>query len=135
MIKKIVLITISFLLISCSVKNDPNSVADEFVKHYYKFMNTEEAEKYTAMMAKDKIDKEVALLREYRGKNPNSEINRSQVSYVLEDTKTDKDMSFITYHLTIMPKGGKEFDKMALITLKNEQGAWKVIDYSETNSQ
>jgi hypothetical protein len=134
MIKKILLIGIISIITSCSSnKNEPSSVADNFVKHYYKFMNTEEAQKYTSMMAKDKIDKEIELLREYRSKNPTSEINRSQVSYSLQDTKTDKDMSFITYNLSIMPKGVKPFDKIALITVKNDNGEWKVIDYSETN--
>lgn len=134
MLKKILVFTLSSIIISCSsVKNEPASVAENFVKHYYRFMNTEEAGKFTAMMAKEKIDGEIKLLREYRSRNPNSEITRSQVSYTLEDTKIDKDMGFITYHLTITPNGGKPFDKMALITVKDEKGEWKVIDYSETN--
>lgn len=134
MLKKILVFTLSSIIISCSsVKNEPSSVAENFVKHYYRFMNTEEAEKFTAMMAKEKIDGEIKLLREYRSRNPNSEITRSQVSYTLEDTRMDKDMGFITYHLTITPKGGQPFDKMALITVKDEKGEWKVIDFSETN--
>ncbi len=134
MIKKILIVTLTIFMISCSqVKNEPASIAETFVKHYYKFMNTEEAAKYTSMMAQTKIEDELKLLREYRARNPNSEINRSSVSYALEDTKIDKDMAFITYHLTIMPKGGKALDRIALITVKNDKGDWKVIDYSETN--
>ena len=134
MIKKILILTLTLLIVSCSsVKNEPGSIAEAFVKHYYKFMNTEEAEKYTAMMAKNKIDEELKSLRESRATNPNMEIKRSSVSYSLEDTKIDKDMAFITYHLSIMPNGGKAFDRMALITVKNDKGNWKVIDYSEAN--
>ncbi|MFN8578556.1 MAG: hypothetical protein U0354_17135 [Candidatus Sericytochromatia bacterium] len=136
MIRKFFLVSICFIILSCSSnKNEANSVADNFVKHYYKFMNIEEAQKYTSMMAKDKIDKEVSLIREARVKNPNSVAPRSEVTYKLEDVKTDKDMSFITYHLSITPKGSNTIDKMALITVKNENGEWKVIDYSETDTK
>lgn len=135
MLKKILLISISFIVVSCSGVNnkDPNSVADNFVKHYYKFMNTEESQKYTDMMAKDKIAKEIVLLRESRSRNPDMAINRPQVSYKLSDSKIEKDMGFLTYNLTIIPKESKSFDKTALITLKNENSEWKVIDFTETS--
>lgn len=134
MIKKLLLVTLTFIIVSCASNKDPNSIGDSFVKHYYKFMNTEESVKYTDMMAKDKIDKEIILLRESRSRNPDMLINRPQVSYKLTDSKIEKDMGFLTYNLTIMPKESKSFDKTALITLKNENGEWKVIDFSETSS-
>lgn len=127
-----------FVLISCNSKvdnNDPKQVAEAFVKNYYKFFNQEEAVKYTDMMAKDKMKKELELVREARAKNPQAlEQNRAKVGYKLEEANIEKDMGFITFTLSIVPNGSTSFDRNALITVQKEKDGWKVVDYQESNT-
>ncbi len=132
---RILLVFIILFGISCGPKNEPVDIANKFVKYYYQRMNQEEAIKLSSMMAKDKLEKEIELVKESRIKNPQAEQNKAKISYNLEESKIEKDMGFITYKLIIQPKGMKPFNKSALLTLKNESGQWKIINYEEINPE
>lgn len=136
MLKKITLGFIFIFIVlslACAKKEPYQQVSDAFIANYYKQMNQTEALKYTSDLAKDKIQKEIELVRMSRAQNPNFGDNRASVSYSLEEVKMEKDLTFITYKLTIQPKGGAAYDQSSLLTLKNNNGDWKVIDYSELN--
>ena len=124
-----------FILTSCQPKEPYVEVADKFVLNYYKVMNQEEAIKFTAQNAKEKLEKELQLVREARAKNPQLEANRASVSYRLEEAKIEKNVGMLSYRLTIQPKGAKAFERSALLTLINEKNEWKVVNYEELNVQ
>ena len=124
-----------FILTSCQPKEPYLEVADNFVLNYYKVMNQEEAIKFTAQNAKEKLEKELQLVREARAKNPQLDANRANVSYRLEEAKIEKNVGMLSYRLTIQPKGAKAFERSALLTLINEKNEWKVVNYEELNVQ
>lgn len=123
------------ILTSCQPKEPYIEVADSFVLNYYKVMNQEEAIKFTSQNAKEKLEKELQLVREARAKNPQLDANRANVSYKLEEFKIENNLGMLSYRLTIQPKGAKAFERSALITLINEKNEWKVINYEEINVQ
>lgn len=98
-------------------------------------MNQEVAVKYTDMMAKDKLQKELELVREARAKNPQLETNKAKVTTSLSDLKLENNTAQVTYKLTIQTQGGNFLDKVALLTLKKGNKDWKVIDYEEMNAE
>ncbi len=129
--KKIFLLLFLFFVLSCAKKEDYIIVSDEFVKNYYQVMNQEEAVKYTDMMAKDMLKKEIDLVKESRYKNPTLEANKAKVSFTLTETSFKKDIANITYRLTIQPKGSAFINIDAIISLKKISNDWKVINYQE----
>lgn len=129
--KKIFLLLFLFFILSCVKKEDYIIVSDEFVKNYYQVMNQEEAVKYTDMMAKDMLKKEIELVKESRYKNPTLEANKAKVSFTLTETSFKKDIANITYRLTIQPKGSAFINRDAIISLKKISNDWKVINYQE----
>lgn len=135
-LKKVVfsiVLILSLLSFSCAKKEPYQEISDAFISNYYKNMNQTEALKYTSELAKDKLQKEIELVRMSRAQNPNFGDNRSSVSYNLDEIKIEKDLAFITYRLTIQPKAGTAYEQSSLLTLKNTNGEWKVIDFSELN--
>ena len=130
---KILILICSLFLMACTPKTDAEKVGNNFVALYYQQMNQQEALKLSSMMAKDKLEKEYALVHESRIKNPQPASNRAKVTYKLEESKTEKDLSFLTYRLTIQPNGINAFDRTALLTLQRENENWKVINFEEVN--
>lgn len=124
----------ALMLLSCTPKEPYQKVSDEFVKNYYQYMNQEEAFKYTDMMAKDKLQKELELVREARSKNPQLETIKAKVTSSLGELKLEKEMVRATYKLTIQTQGGSFLDRVALLTLKKTKDEWKVIDFEEMDS-
>lgn len=133
--KNLLTILSSLVLLSCTTKEPYQKVSDEFVKSYYQQMNQEVAVKYTDMMAKDKLQKELELVREARTKNPQLEANKAKVTASLSDLKLENNTAQATYKLTIQTQGGSFLDKVALLTLKKGNADWKVIDYEEMNAE
>lgn len=133
--KNLLTILSSLLLLSCTTKEPYQKVSDEFVKSYYQQMNQEVAFKYTDMMAKDKLQKEIDLVHEARAKNPQLEVNKAKVTTSLSDLKLENNTAQVTYKLTIQTQGGSFLDKVALLTLKKGSEDWKVIDYEEMNAE
>lgn len=133
--KNLLTILSSLVLLSCTTKEPYQKVSDEFVKSYYQQMNQEVAVKYTDMMAKDKLQKELELVREARAKNPQLETNKAKVTTSLSDLKLENNTAQVTYKLTIQTQGGNFLDKVALLTLKKGNKDWKVIDYEEMNAE
>lgn len=124
----------SLILLSCSTREPYQKVSDEFVKNYYQYMNQDEAFKYTDMMAKDKLQKEIELVHEARAKNPQLENTKAKVTSSLGELKLEKEMVRATYKLTIQTQGGSFLDRVALLTLKKTKDEWKVIDYEEMDA-
>jgi len=131
---RILVLIAGLFLVACGPKNEPEKIGNKFVSFYYQQMNQQEAIKLSNQQAKDKLEKEYELVRENRIKNPQALENRAKVSYKLEESKIEKDMGFLTYRLTIQPNGVTPFDRTALITVQNENGDWKVINYEEVSS-
>lgn len=125
----------SLIILSCTQKEPYQKVSDDFVKNYYQLMNQEEAFKYTDMMAKDKLQKELELVREARAKNPQIENTKAKVTFSLDELKVEKDTARATYKLTIQTQGGSFLDRVALLTLKKAKEEWKVIDYEEMEAE
>ncbi|MFN8671052.1 MAG: hypothetical protein U0457_03090 [Candidatus Sericytochromatia bacterium] len=137
-LKILIFFIFSFLFLtftSCSNlnKEEYQVIAEQFIKKYYQAMNQEEAIKLTDLMAKDKLSKEIELVKEARAKNPKLDENKSKVTYSFLETTKNKDSANLTYKLTIQPKGGTFIERTSLINMKKINSSWKIIDFEETN--
>jgi hypothetical protein len=116
-------------LVSCSSENEPDNISDKFVKLYYQQMNQNKALELSTMKAKEKLEKEIELL-----KSRNSQfINEiPKISIKKEDIQIKDDIGLITYKLTIQPKNIKSFEKTTFISLYKENNNWKISNFEES---
>jgi len=117
-------------ILSCNSKSEPENISDKFVNFYYREMNQNKAIELSIMTAKDKLEKEIQLLKSRN----NQFINEvPKVSLIKEDIQIKDDIGLITYKLIIQPKNFKTFEKKAFISLYKENNTWKVSNFEEMN--
>jgi hypothetical protein len=117
-------------ILSCNSKSEPENISDKFVNFYYREMNQNKAIELSIMTAKDKLEKEIQLLKSRN----NQFINEvPKVSLIKEDIQIKDDIALITYKLIIQPKNVKTFEKKAFISLYKENNTWKVSNFEEMN--
>ncbi|GIW22676.1 MAG: hypothetical protein KatS3mg068_1683 [Candidatus Sericytochromatia bacterium] len=126
--KNILAYIIFILVLSCSSVNETENVSDKFVRLYYQEMNQIEAIKIATMNAKEKLEKEIDLI-----KSRNSQFINDipKISIKKEDVQIKDDIALVTYKIIIQPKNIKPFEKTAFISLYKENNNWKVSNFEE----
>jgi hypothetical protein len=118
------------MMTACGVRNDPRAVADKFCYLYLIELNQTEALSLASGLAKEKLLKEIELLRGARTASDELQLAKPFIDYELS-RRSDQDESHVmfNYLLTIEPKSGGKIEQEVLISTVLENGRWKVNNF------
>ena len=108
----------------------PRAAAEGFLDAHYVRIDLEAARPFCVGLALDKLEKEIALLKD------NAEaaaIERPRVTYSLEQGKDGEASAQYAYDLVVHPGGVDPFHKLIVVSLRSENGEWRVSNYSESD--
>ncbi len=118
------------MLSACGVRNDPREVADKFCYLYLIELNQTEALTLASGLAKEKLIKEIDLLRGARIASDELQLAKPFIDYEMS-RRADQDESHVmfNYLLTIEPKSGGKIEQEVLISTVLEDGRWRVNNF------
>lgn len=124
------LVLFCMMPIACGVRNDPRSVADKFCYLYLIELNQAEALTLANGLAKEKLLKEIELLRGARIASDELQLAKPFIDYEMS-RRSDQDEAHVmfNYLLTIEPKSGGKIEQEVLISTVLEEGRWKVNNF------
>ena len=129
--KPIVAIAALATLIACS---DPSSgarsTAEAFLDAHYVRIDLETAKEQTTGLARDKIEQEIALTKD---QHITGETRQPRVNYRLHRGDEAGAAAQFAYELTIRAAGLEPFTKIVMVTVRSQEGGWKVTNYSESD--
>lgn len=108
----------------------PRAAAEGFLDAHYVRIDLEAARPFCVGLALDKLEKEIALLAD------NAEaaaIERPRVTYSMEQGSDTETRAQYAYQLVVHPSGVDPFHKLVVLSLRNDKGAWRVSNYSESD--
>jgi hypothetical protein len=128
----------SFLLVwaaagasGCTPTGDsPRATAEAFLDAHYVDIDLEAARPLCVGLALDKLDKEVELTRDAK---IDAETRKPRITYRIEESRDGADRAQYAYVLEIHPEGSDIFRKLVVLTLRNDSGAWRVSNYTESD--
>jgi len=115
---------------ACGVRNDPRAVADKFCYLYLIELNQTGALSLASGLAKEKLLKEIDLLKGARTVSDELQLAKPFIDYEMS-RRADQDDSHVmfNYLLTIEPKSGGKIEQEVLISTVLEDGQWKVNNF------
>jgi hypothetical protein len=108
----------------------PRAAAEAFLDAHYVRIDLEAARPFCVGLALDKLEKEIALLAN------NAEaaaVERPRVTYSLEQGDDTAERAQYAYDLVVHPSGMDAFHKLVVLSLRKENGEWRVSNYSESD--
>jgi len=115
----------------CTPSGDSSrATAEAFLDAHYVDIDLEAARPLCVGLALDKLDKEVELTRDAK---IDAETRKPRITYRIEESRDGPDRAQYAYVLEIHPDGADIFRKLVVLTLRNESGAWRVSNYTESD--
>jgi hypothetical protein len=116
---------------ACTGPSDsPRAAAEAFLDAHYVRIDLEAARPFCAGLALDKLEREIALTEN----NPEAlAVERPHVTYRLEEARDVGDRASYAYELAVHPTGTDAFQKLVVMSLRNEGSGWRVSNYSESD--
>jgi hypothetical protein len=113
-----------------SAGGTPRSAAEAFLDAHYVGIDLEAARPLCVGLALDKLDKEVALVRDAA---IDAETRQPRVTYRIEESRDGADRAQYAYVLDIHPDGADIFHKLVVLSLRREGEGWRVSNYTESD--
>lgn len=125
-----VLILLIYGLSACqSDPNSPQGVAERFLDAHYVTMDLQVAKTYCTGLARKRVEEEIRLTE---GQAVDANTRRPKVYYsLLKETPRGDNRVSLQYEAKITVDGAGEFQKEFLLTLREEEEGWRVMNYSE----
>lgn len=122
-----------FLLCGFSAcQSDPNSpqgVAERFLDAHYVTMDLHTAKAYCTGLARKRVEEEIRLTE---GQVVDANTRRPRVYYtLLKETPRGEKRISLQYQAKITLDGAGEFQKVFLLTLREEEEGWRVMNFNE----
>jgi len=122
----------ALLLLLPACQSDPHSargVAERFLDAHYVEINLQAAKPYCTGLALSRLEDEIRLTD---GQPIDESTRKPLVHYRLVEEKPrgEKSVSFL-YETTISVNGAGEFTKKILLTMRQSEQGWRVVNYSE----
>ena len=131
MMRRAALFIFAAILAACS---DPStsarSAAEAFLDAHYVHMDLDRAKEHASGLARDKIDKEIQLTK---NQEITGETRRPHVNYRLQRGDETPTAGQFVYELSIRVDGADPFKKLVMVTVRNDQGAWAVTNYNDSD--
>jgi len=115
---------------ACTSSDPARAAAERFVDQYYVEINLPAAREEATGLARDKVEREIKLLE---GITPAEAAVRPSIHYrFLEQQDAEgRDRRGFLYELTITFNGGDQVLRRALVTVREDQGAWHAVNFQE----
>ena len=113
-----------------SAGDSARATAEAFLDAHYVDIDLEAARPLCVGLARDKLDKEVALTRDAA---IDAETRKPRITYRIEESRDDADRAQYAYVLEIHPDGADIFRKLVLLLLHKEEDGWRVSNYTESD--
>ena len=118
-------------LAACSSPgSSARSKAEAFLDAHYVHMDLDGAKEHASGLARDKIDKEIALTKD---QEITGETRQPRVNYRLQRGDETPNAGQFVYELTIRVPGADPFKKLVMVTVRNEEGSWAVTNYNDSD--
>jgi hypothetical protein len=119
------------VLVACSdPRSNARSAAEAFLDAHYVRIDLEGAKEHASGLARDKVDEEIELTRD---QEITGDTRQPHVNYRLQRGDETPASAQFAYELTIRAAGSDPFTKLVMVTVRNQEGAWKVTNYSESD--
>ena len=131
MIPRPYLLVFTLLILACSNRNSPRAVSEDFIYNYYQHANQEAALKLSHGLAAEKLEDEIARVREVRG--PGEQIDEMpKMEYELIGKEEGSTHVLFNYKLTIKNRGGTTtHTRNIVINTEQIDGQWKIVNFDE----
>ncbi len=131
MIPRSYLLVPMLLMLACSNRNNPRAVSEDFIYNYYQHANQEAALKLSHGLAAEKLEDEIARVREVRG--PGEQVEEMpKMEYELIGKEEGSTHVLFNYKLTIKSRGGTTtHTRNIVINTEQINGQWKVVNFDE----
>jgi len=117
------------VLAACTSDDPARAAAERFVDEYYVEIDLPAARQHAVGLARAKVEREIELLQ---GVTPAEATVRPRIHYrFLEHQDSGRDRRGFLYELTISFDGGEQVMRRALVTVREEQGAWLAANFQE----
>jgi hypothetical protein len=115
---------------ACKSSDPARAAAERFVDQYYVEIDLPAAREEASGLARDKVEREMKLLE---GVTPAEAAVRPSINYrFLEQQDAEgRDRRGFLYELTITFNGGDQVLRRALVTVREDQGAWHAVNFQE----
>ena len=119
------------LMLACSNRNNPRAVSEDFIYNYYQHANQEASLKLSHGLAAEKLEDEIARVREVRG--PGEQVEEMpKMEYELIGKEEGSTHVLFNYKLTIKSRGGTTtHTRNIVINTEQIDGQWKVVNFDE----
>jgi len=113
----------------CTSDDPARAAAERFVDRYYVEIDLTGARDEAAGLARAKVEREMKLLE---GITPPEDSARPRIHYrFLEQQEPGRDRRGFVYELTISFERGDHVQRRALVTVGQEDGAWRAVNFQE----
>ncbi|MDE0427110.1 MAG: hypothetical protein OXN25_19830 [Candidatus Poribacteria bacterium] len=131
MIPRSYLLVPMLLMLACSNRNNPRAVSEDFIYNYYQHANQEASLKLSHGLAAEKLEDEIARVREVRG--PGEQVEEMpKMEYELIGKEEGSTHVLFNYKLTIKSRGGTTtHTRNIVINTEQIDGQWKVVNFDE----
>jgi hypothetical protein len=122
---------IAFVLLLAACRTDPNSsrgTAEQFVDQHYVHFNLAAAKPFCSGLALRKLEDELRLTA---GHAIDEGTRLPKVRYRLLEEKHDAQTASFVFEGTIEPDGADPFTSKWLVTVRQQDGIWKVSNFEE----
>jgi hypothetical protein len=117
-------------LAACSdAGSGARTTAEAFLDAHYVRIDLETAKARASGLARDKIESEIALTKD---QEITGETRQPRVNYRLHRGDESAGAAQFAYELTIRASGTDPFTKLVMVTVRNQDGAWTVTNFSES---
>ena len=118
------------LILACSNRNTPQAVSEDFIYNYYQHANQEAALQLSHGLAAEKLEDEIARVREVR--TPGQQLDEMpSIEYEPIGKEEDETHVLFNYRLTIKNRGTTTHTRNVVINTEQIDGKWKVVNFDE----
>ena len=118
------------LILACSNRNTPQAVSEDFIYNYYQHANQEAALQLSHGLAAEKLEDEIARVREVR--TPGQQLDEMpSIEYEPIGKEEDETYVLFNYRLTIKNRGTTTHTRNVVINTERIDGKWKVVNFDE----
>ena len=104
------------------------TTAERFLDAHYVRIDLVTARSVCSGLAREKLDRELALTAEV---SIEADTRQPRINYRLEAAREAEDRAQFAYVLRIRAPGAEPFERLITLTVKKEDGAWSVANYTE----
>ncbi len=118
------------LILACSNRNNPRAVSEDFIYNYYQHANQEAALKLSHGLAAEKLENEIARVREVR--EPGEQVDEMpKMEYELMGKEATATTALFNYRLSIKLQETITHTRNIVINTEEIDGQWKVVNFDE----